>query len=72
MENQTKQETALPELISVAGLMEYLKCSPTTAYNLVRKKDFPSFKIGGKYYINKDKIPDWISREEKKASRTRW
>ena len=46
--------------------MSYLKCSKTTAYELCKRRDFPSFKIGKNYYIQADKIPEWIERESKK------
>lgn len=28
-------------------------------YNLCKTKGFPSFKIGSKYYVNKNKLQDW-------------
>ena len=56
----------LPNIISPKELMTYLKCSKTTAYELCKRRDFPSFKIGKNYYIQADKIPEWIERESRK------
>ncbi|GAA0068358.1 hypothetical protein UT300002_31440 [Clostridium perfringens] len=32
-------------------------------YNLCKKKGFPSFKIGNKYYINKEKLQEWADKQ---------
>lgn len=34
-----------------------------TVYDLVKKKDFPSLKIGGKYYIIEDKVGEWMNAQ---------
>lgn len=60
---------SLPELLTVPELQEYLKCKKDLAYKVVHQKDFPSFKVGGKYYVNKDKLPDWIDRQCRKIAK---
>lgn len=32
----------------------------TTIYKLVKEKDFPSVKIGGRFYIIEDKVSEWL------------
>lgn len=32
----------------------------TTIYKLVKEKDFPSVKIGGRFYVIEDKISEWL------------
>lgn len=32
-------------------------------YNLCKKKGFPSFKIGNKYYINRVKLQEWADNQ---------
>ena len=32
----------------------------TTIYKLVKQKDFPSVKIGGRFYVVEDKISEWL------------
>lgn len=45
--------TELPELMTVKQLQEYLNCGHDLAYQLVRRRDFPSFRIGKFFYIKK-------------------
>lgn len=52
--------------MTVKELIKYLKCSQTIAYRLIQSKTFPSLKIQGKWYIDKDRLPDWIKQQEKK------
>ena len=56
----------LPNLMTPKDLMAYLHCSKTTAYNLCRKKTFPSFRIGKTFYIDKTKLVAWIENESNK------
>ena len=32
-------------------------------YKLCNTKGFPSFKIGSKHYINKDKLQEWADKQ---------
>lgn len=56
----------LPNLMTPKELMDYLKCSKSRAYELCRKRDFPSFKVGKNFYIRADKLPEWMDSESKK------
>lgn len=56
----------LPKLINIKELCSYLDVSEKTAYILVRSRDFPSVKIGGKYRIIADQLPDWLDKQSKK------
>lgn len=58
--------SSLPELMNVKELREYLRCSKDTAYNLCRRRDFPSFRIGSSFYIKKSDLVNWIDKECKK------
>lgn len=35
-------------------------------YELVRRKDFPALKLGGRYYIIENKINEWLSKQSEK------
>jgi excisionase family DNA binding protein len=35
-------------------------------YELVRRKDFPALKIGGRYYILENKVDEWFSKQAEK------
>jgi excisionase family DNA binding protein len=56
----------LPQLINIKELCSYLCVSEKTAYILVRRRDFPSVKVGGKYRIILDDLPDWLDKQSKK------
>ena len=56
----------LPDLMTPKDLMKYLHCSKSTAYSLCKRRDFPSIRIGNNFYIQTDKIPEWIEKESKK------
>lgn len=53
----------LPKLMTPKELMKYLNCSKTTAYELCKRRDFPSFRIGKSFYIQADKLSNWIEKE---------
>lgn len=61
-------ETKLPELMTVKELVEYLHCDKSRAYRLVKSKSFPSLMIGGKWYVIKDDLPDWIRKQSRKMT----
>ena len=65
-------ENSLPELMTVKELIKYLHCSKNTAYQIIQSKTFPSMKILNKWYIDKDRLPDWIKQQEKKLKYSNW
>jgi len=62
------KNTELPELMTVAELMEYLKCSKDRAYELVQHKDFPSMQLGTRWYVVKNDLPEWIHKQTRKMT----
>ncbi|ELC8449233.1 helix-turn-helix domain-containing protein [Clostridium perfringens] len=41
-----------------------LRVGRNTMYNdLLKRKGFPSFKIGNKYYISRVKLEEWIKKQ---------
>lgn len=55
----------MSQIYNVKQLCEYLDISETTAYSLVRRRDFPSVKIGGQYRILFDKLQEWLEKKSK-------
>ena len=45
-----------PKVITPKQLSECLGCSINTAYDLCRRRDFPSFKVGRKILILEDEL----------------
>lgn len=50
-------------LLSPMQAKEILGVGRNEIYNLCKNKDFPSFKIGSKYYINKEKLQEWADNQ---------
>ena len=57
--------TNLPKLITVTELQQILHIGRDTAYNLVRRKDFPSVKLGREYRVLSDKLQDWLVKQQR-------
>jgi excisionase family DNA binding protein len=53
------------QLISVVELQALLGIGRDTAYNLVRKKDFPSVKLGREYRIMVSGLNEWLTKQQK-------
>ena len=51
--------------ITVKEFRAIYHISTEKAYELVRLRNFPSLKVGKRYYINKDKILEWIVTQNK-------
>lgn len=60
----------LPELMTVKELRSYLGCSNAKAYEIVKSKGFPSFRIGNAYKIRKMDFVHWVN--EQKVELRRW
>ena len=54
-----------PNMITIKELQDVLEIGKNTAYNLVKRKDFPSVKIGREYKIFADDLNDWIRKQQK-------
>lgn len=51
-------------LISPQEAIAFLGVGHNKMYcNLLQRKDFPSFKIDGRWYINKAKLQEWADEE---------
>ena len=35
-------------------------------YMLIKRKDFPALKIGGKYFIIEQKVDEWMNKQAEK------
>jgi excisionase family DNA binding protein len=59
------QVQTLSNLLDIRGLCKYFKISEKTAYNLARERDFPSFKVNGKYRVIESDLAKWMDRKSK-------
>ena len=65
LENGIDVQTNSPvdDVLTVEELTALLKISRPTAYELIRSKDFPAFKVGKSIRINKRGLLAWIERQ---------
>lgn len=60
----------LPMFINANLLAELFGVSRASAYELIREKNFPSFRIGKRILVSKENLRTWIeSRSEKGGTR---
>ena len=62
-ETKFKHYEDLPLTLSVPKVAEVLGISRAAGYDLVRSQGFPSFKIGNRILVPKDKLLEWIDKQ---------
>ena len=60
--NKFKSYDDLPLMLSVPELTDVLGISRASAYELVKRKDFPALHIGNRIVIPKEELIAWIRR----------
>ena len=53
----------LPIMMNVEMVKNVLGISLTSAYELMREKDFPSMKVGSRIIVPKDKFREWAEKK---------
>ncbi len=54
----TREE--LPEVMEVKDIQVFLKISRNTAYDLIKRKEFPTLKIGRLLRIRRNSFLEWF------------
>ena len=49
--------------LSVAEAAEVLGVSTPTVYKLIRRSDFPSFKVGTRTLVSRTKLEKWVEAQ---------
>lgn len=62
-ETKFKSHADLPLTLTAPEVGEVLGISRAAAYQLVRSEGFPSFKIGTRILVPRDKFLAWIDRQ---------
>lgn len=62
-ETKFKNHADLPLTLTAPEVGEVLGISRAAAYQLVRSDGFPSFKIGTRILVPRDKFLAWIDRQ---------
>lgn len=63
IESIYKSYNELPIMMNVEMVKNVLGISLTFAYELMREKDFPSMKVGGRIIVPKDKFREWAEKK---------
>ena len=56
----------LPAIMCADDVKDVLGISISSTYELMKEKDFPSFKIGRRVVIYKEKFIEWIEKRSEK------
>ena len=59
----------LPMVPNVQEVSDFIGLGMSQTYDLIRRIDFPAFKIGNRIFVPRDKFLDWIDNQsaEKEA-----
>ena len=49
--------------VSVAEAAELLSLSPPTVYELMRRDDFPAFKLGKRTLVSRQGLEKWVQNQ---------
>jgi excisionase family DNA binding protein len=47
------------DLMTVRELADYLRCHPSSIYNLLKKSKIPGFKVGSDWRFKRESIDEW-------------
>ena len=53
----------LPNVLTVKEMSKFLNVNTSRAYKLTHRSDFPSFKLGNKILIPRNKLLQWIDEK---------
>jgi excisionase family DNA binding protein len=57
-----KSYEELPLFLNAQSVADVLGVSPSSAYELMHEKDFPSLRIGNRLVVPKDHFQSWVER----------
>ena len=52
-----------PIILTVKHMQEILGIGKHSAYDLMKREDFPSFKVGKQLRVERDKFFEWMEQE---------
>lgn len=54
------------KILNSKEIQEKLRIGRSTLYELLKDPDFPSYKLGKKYYASEEEIDNWILAKQSK------
>ena len=61
-----KSYDELPLFLNAATVAKLLGISPSSCYELMHEKDFPTIRIGNRMIVPKDKFREWAEQKIEK------
>lgn len=58
---QYKSSDELPLILNVQEVSNFLGLGLSQVYELVKRNDFPAFKVGSRIFVPKDKFLTWLN-----------
>ena len=52
--------------LSIAEAARALGVSRPTMYQIINRKDFPAFRLGGRVLISRELLAEWVKRQAEK------
>lgn len=62
-------QTAVPPVMNVEEVADYLRVAPATIYRLAQQGKIPGAKVGRSWRFSKDRIDRWLDEQSKLAER---
>lgn len=56
------RRSELPEVMTIKDVQEFLKISKNTAYDLIKREEFPVVRLGRLLRINREKFFEWFDK----------
>ncbi|WP_195953647.1 helix-turn-helix domain-containing protein [Clostridium saudiense] len=56
------RRSELPEVMTIKDVQEFLKISKNTAYDLIKREEFPVVRLGRLLRINREKFLEWFDK----------
>jgi len=60
-----KSYEEIPLFLNANDISKVIGIAPSSAYELMHEKDFPSIRIGKRLVVQRDKFIDWVDRHSK-------
>lgn len=64
-ESTYKTYDDLPLFLNAAMVARVLGVAPSSAYELMHKKDFPTLRVGSRMVVPKEKFIEWVEQHMK-------
>ena len=52
----------LPLFLNAAMVAQVLGIAPSSAYELMHEKDFPTLRVGSRMVVSKEKFIEWVAQ----------